>query len=138
MNNTLTKILLLLAAVAIIAGCGEGKKKEQKKQPVIYRGLYSFGPEAKTFKDYISGHEYWVIDSSAKLELSYSQLNFEKPYTPVYVEIEGSKIKSGKDAQDAGIDSTIIVKKLVKITKEIPPGVASKWSGRAKAESTKR
>jgi len=120
MKNTLTRISLLLAAVAIIAGCGEGKKKEQKKESVIYSGLYSFGPEAKTFKDAKSEHEYWVIDSSAKLELSYSQLNFEKPYTPVYVEIEGSKIKSGKDLQDADFDSTIVVKKLVKMLRIAP------------------
>lgn len=110
---------MLLLFAATIAGCNHSEKKGSKA--VIYRGLYSFGPEVKSFKDCESGQEYWAADSSAKLELSYSQLHFEKPYEPVYVEIEGNKIKSGQDSLGTDFDSIIVVKKLIKITKEIPP-----------------
>jgi copper homeostasis protein (lipoprotein) len=54
------------------------------------------------------------------LELKYSQLNFEKPYEPVYVEVEGVKIHSDKNGMGSGYDSTLVVKKLIKITREIP------------------
>ncbi len=50
---------------------------------VIYKGLYSFGPDLKSFKECNNGHEFWVADSSAQLELQYSQLGFEKPDVPV-------------------------------------------------------
>lgn len=74
------------------------------------------------FKECASGQEFWAVDSSAKLELGYSQMQFEKPYEPVYVEVEGQKIKSGKDGQGAEFDSTLVVKKLIKITRDIPKG----------------
>jgi copper homeostasis protein (lipoprotein) len=105
-----------------VCSCNNNKPKKEAKTParVVYHGLYSFGPEVKSFKDCGNGQEYWATDSSAKLELSYSQLNFEKPYEPVYVEIEGKKIKSGKDGMGSEFDSTIVVTKVIKITKEIP------------------
>lgn len=96
------------------------RKPAKAAKPVIYKGLYSFGPEIKSFKDCDSGHEFWVTDSSAMLELQYSQMNFEKPYEPVYVEVEGFKSKSGKEGMGSEYDSTLVVKKVVKITKEIP------------------
>lgn len=103
-----------------ISACKNKAKKVGA--PIIYKGLYSFGPEEKSFKDCKSGQEYWVADSSAQLELKYSQLSFEKPYEPVYIEVVGKKIRSVKDGAGAAYDSTLIVKKLIKITKEIPKG----------------
>jgi hypothetical protein len=38
----------------------------------------------------------------------------------VYVEVEGDKIRSDKDGLGSEFDSTLVVKKLIKITKEIP------------------
>lgn len=95
-------------------------KSHSGNSTIIYKGVYSFGPEVKSFKDCDNGQEFWVTDSSKQLELKYSQLNFEKPYVPVYVEIEGIKIHSGKEGLGAEFDSTLVVKKLIKITKEIP------------------
>lgn len=92
----------------------------KKAKRVVYKGVYSFGPEDKSFKDCETGGEFWVTDSSKQLELSYSQLSFEKPYVPVYVEVEGVKIRSGKEGMGSEYDSTLVVKKLVKITKTIP------------------
>ena len=110
------KYLLFVAAMGLYACSGNlGNDK-----PVIFKGVYSFGPEVKSFKDCDNGTEFWVTDSSRQLELKYSQLNFEKPYMPVYVEVEGVKVKSGKDGLGSEYDSTLVVKKLVKITKVIP------------------
>lgn len=110
-----TLLFLLLAVI-----CFSCNRKNKGRSDGTIKGLYSFGPEVKSFKDCDSGHEYWVADSSAKLELEYSNMNFEKPYEPVYVEVEGSKVKSGKDGMGSEFDSTLVVTRLVKITKEIP------------------
>ncbi|NCD69223.1 hypothetical protein [Mucilaginibacter agri] len=107
-----------LAVIVFICSCGN---KHNNGDNTVYKGLYSFGPDSKSFKDCDdNGHEFWVTDESAQLELKYSQMNIEKPYVPVYVEVEGVKVKSGKEGLGAELDSTLIVKKLIKITKEIP------------------
>lgn len=121
MKNGRYLVLFLFVSITSF-GCSHDKKKPAAG-PVIYRGLYSFGPEVKSFKNCDTGQEFWAVDSSAKLELGYSQLNFEKPYEPVYVEIEGQKIKSGPDGVSSEFDSTIVVKKLIKLSKEIPAGM---------------
>ena len=91
----------------------------------VYKGLYSYGPEVKKFENCDDTHEYWVIDSSARLEQQYSQMNFEKPYEPVYVEVEGEKVRSGGEGIGSDYDSTLVVKKLIKITKEIPQDICN-------------
>ncbi|MBW4888590.1 hypothetical protein KXQ82_02640 [Mucilaginibacter sp. HMF5004] len=119
------KLKYLLPALLITAvfGC---KHKDKPATPAVYKGLYSFGPEVKSFKDCETGSEFWATDSSATLELQYSQLNFAKPYEPVYVEVEGDKVKASKaDGLDAQYDSILVVKKLVKITKVIPPDMCN-------------
>ena len=116
MQLRLIKYLLLVLVITAYS-CNN---PEKKIKPVIYKGVYSFGPEIKSFKDCDNDKEFWVIDKSAQLELKYSQLNFEKPYEPVYVEVEGDKVLSGKDGMGSEYDSTLVVKKLIKITKEIP------------------
>ena len=106
----------------LIAGSLYACKEKPKKssRPVTYKGMYSFGPEGKSFKDCSQGREFWVVDSSAQLELQYSQLHLEQQYVPVYIEVVGEKILSPKDDISAVFDSTLVVKKLIRITKEIP------------------
>ena len=87
---------------------------------IKYRGVYSFDSQVRSFKDCDNGREFWVADSSKQLEAKYAQLNFEKPYEPVYVEVEGLKVKSGREGQGAEYDSTLVVKNIVRITKAIP------------------
>src|ERR1700710_1954520 len=116
MRFSVFKYLLPLIIMGLYACNGNAGKNK----PVIYKGVYSFGPEVKSFKDCDNGKEFWVTDKSEQLELKYSQLNFEKPYEPVYVEVEGVKIKSGAEGKGSEYDSTLIVRKLIKITKEIP------------------
>lgn len=114
------KLNLTLITVFILAlcSCGGGDKKNAS---AIYKGVYSFGPEEKSFKDCETGSELWVTDNSKELEEQYKKLNAEKSYEPVYVEIEANKVKATKaDALDPDYDSILVVKRLIKITKVIP------------------
>ena len=111
------KYLMLLVVVGL---CSCHSNSGKSTQYVVFKGVYSFGPEVKSFKDCDNGQEFWVTDESEQLELKYTQLKFEKPYEPVYVEVEGVKIHSGKDGLGSDYDSTLVVKRLIKITKEIP------------------
>lgn len=111
--------IVFTVVCSMLWGCSCNRKPDAKK-PAIIKGLYSFGPEIKSFQECGGEKEFWVTDSSARLELQYSQMNFEKPYLPVYVEVEGVKKPSDKDGLGAEFDSTLVVYKVIKITKEIP------------------
>ncbi|WP_133779216.1 hypothetical protein [Pedobacter nutrimenti] len=115
---TLLSIVLSLAVVA----CNRNTSEQKDSDVKVIKGLYSFGPEIKSFTDCEEGSEYWVADSAKTLELAYSNLNFEKPYEPVYIEVEGRIVKSDSLTVSADFDSTLVVTKLIKITKEIPDG----------------
>lgn len=105
------------ALISVICACNRGADTGKKE---VLKGLYSFGPDSRSLKDCDNGKEYWVTDKSDQLELQYSHLIIDKPYVPVYVEVEGSKIKSGKEGMGSEFDSTVVVTKVIKITKEIP------------------
>jgi len=114
-------VFVMLSGVAITA-CNRSDKEEAASNIKTVKGLYSFGPEMKSFTLCEDGREYWVADSVKNLELSYSNLNFEKPYEPVYVELEGYFAKSDTATVAADFDSTLVVTKVIKISKEIPDG----------------
>lgn len=115
-------ILLFFLFVVVISACNQKSGEEKKNNTKLIKGLYSFGPEIKSFTDCEEGREYWVADSAKTLELAYSNFNFEKPYEPVYIEVECHFIKSDSLIVSADFDSTMVVTKLLKITKEIPDG----------------
>jgi copper homeostasis protein (lipoprotein) len=112
------RIIFIGSVLAMFAvwGCNKHGQGENK----LYKGLYSFGLEVKSFKECSTGREYWVTDSSKKLELEYSNMNFEKPYEPVYVEVEAFIKRSDQEGIGAEFDSTMVVTKVQKITREIP------------------
>lgn len=113
----------VLGCVLFIVACTSNKKESAELGKVqIAKGLYSFGPEIKSFIDCEDGKEYWVADSAKTLELAYQNLGFEKPYMPVYIEVEHHYIKSDTLAASANYDSTMVVTKLLKISKQIPEG----------------
>ncbi len=117
--------LKYLLPILMVTGmfCCKNKPAKKTEHLVIFKGLYSFGPGEKTFRACGIDHEFWVADSSAQLELKYSQLiSFEKQCEPVYVEVEGKKVPSAKDGAQGAFDSTLIVKKVIKIVKGIPAG----------------
>ncbi|MGF7081181.1 hypothetical protein [Mucilaginibacter sp. UYCu711] len=107
----------LLIVTGMLA-CKHKADKKETRTPNVFKGLYSFEPGAKTFRPCGTQTDFWVADSCAQLELKYTQLiSFEKNGEQVYIEAEGKKIKSG-----AGVafDSTLVVTKLINITKDIP------------------
>lgn len=113
----------LMLAIGFLAACSNNKNAEHEKgKPITLKGLYSFGPEVKSFTDCDEGREYWVADSAKNLELEYTNLGFEKPYTPVYIEVEAQLVKSDTSTITGGYDSTMVVTKVLKISKEIPDG----------------
>lgn len=119
-------IIALFTVISVFAACTNNKKATAAKKPILLKGLYSFGPEVKSFTDCEDGSEYWVADSAKTLELAYNNLGFEKPYTPVYIEAECNLVKSDTSAFAAGgYDSTMVVTKLLKISKTIPDGPCS-------------
>ncbi|MEJ5994084.1 hypothetical protein WG904_06580 [Pedobacter sp. Du54] len=118
--------LFLFVLFLFGAACTNDKKETKEETRIlIAKGLYSFGPEVKTFTRCEDGKEYWVADSAKTLELAYHNLGFEKPYLPVYIEAEYHFIKSDTFAASAHYDSTMVVTKLLKISKEIPKGPCS-------------
>lgn len=122
MNLFRKPILLSAMLTVLILSCNRNPGQEEARTTRMIKGLYSNGPEIKSFTDCEEGREYWVADSAKTLELAYSNFNFEKPYEPVYIEIEGHLIKSDSLVVSADFDSTLVVTKLLKITKEIPEG----------------
>ncbi|WP_158798681.1 hypothetical protein [Pedobacter sp. L105] len=114
--------ILLFVLSVLFVSCQHKAGTSQKDNVKIIKGLYSYGPELKSFTDCEEGREYWVADSAKTLELAYSKFNFEKPYEPVYIEAECHIIKSDSLMVSSDFDSTLVVTKLIKITKEIPDG----------------
>jgi copper homeostasis protein (lipoprotein) len=123
----INKLLLPITLFAIIlTSCNNGDRSSDKNdEAIIAKGLYSFGPEVKSFTDCEEGREFWVVDSAKTLELAYNELGFEKPYTPVYVEVECRIVRSDTANVTGNYDSTMVVTNLLKISKEIPEGPCS-------------
>ncbi|RZJ89894.1 MAG: hypothetical protein EOO20_09735 [Chryseobacterium sp.] len=82
------------------------------------------GWDVKTFTDCKEGMEVWVTDKSDSLELRYANFNFERPYEPVYIEVEGTMVESGQELA-SDFDSTLIVHKVLTITNKIPAGACA-------------
>ncbi|TDO20031.1 hypothetical protein [Pedobacter duraquae] len=118
----LKNIAFLFVIAIAIAACDRKSGTAEHDTTRVIKGLYSFGPEVHSFTDCEEGREYWVADSAKTLELAYSNLHFEKPYEPVYIEVECHFIKSDSLKISADYDSTMVVTKLLKLTKEIPDG----------------
>jgi copper homeostasis protein (lipoprotein) len=121
---SVSRILLFFAVIfsTFFIACNGDDEKQNSGSKRVFKGLYSYGPEIKSFTDCDEGKEYWVADSAKSLELSYSNFNFERPYEPVYIEVECHVIKSDSLMVSADFDSTMVVTKVLKITKEIPDG----------------
>lgn len=118
--------MFAIAFVAFLYACSNNDNTNGSvKKPLLIKGLYSFGPEIKSFTDCEEGRGYWVADSAKTLELAYSNLGFEKPYMPVYIEVECHFVKSDTASMVGNYDSTMVVTKLIKISKEIPEGPCS-------------
>lgn len=122
------KNVFLLFALFLVVACTQNKAElahDGAANTHVFKGLYSYGPEIRTFVDCSSDINFWVVDSSKNLELSYSNFNFEKPYEPVYIEVEGYLTAVDTAVAQSDFDSTLVVTKLKLITKDIPDGPCS-------------
>ena len=122
MNIFKSQLFLIIAILIAVSACNRKPAEVKESSTRIMKGLYSYGPELKSFTECEEGNEYWVADSAKTLELAYNNLDFEKPYEPVYIEVECRTVKSDSLIMSADFDSTLVVTKLLKITKEIPDG----------------
>jgi copper homeostasis protein (lipoprotein) len=126
MNAYKKVTLLIVASIFVLSACNNEKSDKVKAKVAIAKGLYSYGPESRSFISCEDGREYWVADSAKTLELAYNNQGFEKPYTPVYIEVECKLLKSDTTTTTAGgYDSTMVVTKLIKISKAIPEGLCN-------------
>lgn len=125
MRSNQLYLIIFLISVILISCTSNNNPSETIEKVVTVKGLYSFGPEVKSFTNCEEAREYWVADSAKTLELAYNNLGFEKPYTPVYVEVECRIIKSDTSTITGNYDSTMVVTKLLKISKQIPEGPCS-------------
>jgi copper homeostasis protein (lipoprotein) len=114
-----------IAAVVCLFMCACNGNGKAAGTPVVYKGLYTAGPNVISFKDCDNGHEFWVADNSNSLQQQYNQLTLQKPYIPVYVEAEGKKIKSGREGMVREFDSTLIITKVLRVTKQIPQDICN-------------
>lgn len=122
MNIFKSPLFLIIAILVVVVACNPKPAEVKSNHSRVMKGLYSYGPELKSFTECEEGNEYWVADSAKTLELAYNNLGFEKPYEPVYIEVECHTIKSDSLSMSADFDSTMVVTRLLKITKEIPDG----------------
>lgn len=122
MMSKYKNVSLYLLLLFVVACSGNKKELKEENKVLIAKGLYSFGPEAKTFTRCEDGKEFWLADSAKTVELAYHNFGFEKPYLPVYLEVEYHYIKSDTLTASANYDSTMVVTKLLKMSKEIPKG----------------
>jgi len=122
MKHTKKITLLSIALALAVIACNRSPVEDESGEVKVIKGLYSYGPEIHAFTDCEEGREYWVADSAKTLELAYDNLNFEKPYVPVYIEVEGRVVKSDSTTVTANFDSTLVVTKVLKVTREIPDG----------------
>lgn len=116
------RFLIFFLGLTLVWACISHDKKEVQTKNKLMKGLYNFGPEMKYFADCDNDGEYWVTDSSNNLELEYQKMGFDKPYLPVYIEVEAHLKKSDSTAINGGYDSTMVVTKLIKMSKEAPDG----------------
>ncbi len=120
--NLFKQVLVSAALFSLAFAACNGDKKVETDNTKTVKGLYSFGSDMKSLTLCEDGREYWVADSVKELELAYSNLNFEKPYEPVYVELQGYFVKSDSAVAAVDYDSTLVVTKLIKLSKQIPDG----------------
>jgi copper homeostasis protein (lipoprotein) len=118
-------LVVLFIAIGFVACNRDHTANGANEKFITLKGLYSFGPEVKSFTQCEEGREFWVVDSANTLELAYANLGFEKPYVPVYIEVQAHLIKSDTTMNTGDYDSTMVVTKLLKITKDIPEGPCS-------------
>ena len=116
------KPLLLLVSVLALLGCAE-----PSKEPVSYKGVYTYGFEVSVFSPDKEAKEYWLYSENQSLEEVENMLtntiieaNGDNPYPSVRIEFYG--IDEGQPSINGGeipssYDALMNVSKVVNIEK---------------------
>ncbi len=125
--------ILLFIATIIIQSCSSPQKRVEtsdsttvtdstvtaiEKIPVVFKGLYTFGHEVRSFRDCSSPQKvYWVNDSIASLRDKYENTNRfpSYPYESVYAEVRG--YLSGKSSLGfaSEYENVLVVTEIIKV-----------------------
>jgi uncharacterized membrane protein len=84
----------------------------------LFKGLYTFGNEVRTFQDCSGGGKiYWVNDSMASLSQRYEDTNRfpSYPYESVYVEVKGYLSGKSQMGYASEYENVLIVTDIVKV-----------------------
>lgn len=77
-----------------------------------FRGLYIYGHEVRSFTPCNSDKEYWALDNTnGDIVAVYSRLT-HKPYSPIFVEVQGILSQAPLDGFGADYDETLTIQKL--------------------------
>lgn len=89
-----------------------------EKNPVVFKGLYTFGNEVRTFRDCRGGQAvYWVNDSLASLRDRYEKTNRfpSYPYESVYAEVKGYLSGKSNMGYASEYENVLVVTEVVKV-----------------------
>jgi uncharacterized membrane protein len=91
---------------------------EITKTPVVFKGLYTFGHEVRTFRD-CSGRQtvYWVNDSIASMREKYENTNRfpSYPYESVYAEVKGYLSGKSNLGYASEYENVLVVTEIIKV-----------------------
>ncbi|SKB65588.1 hypothetical protein [Daejeonella lutea] len=91
---------------------------EKTNSPIVFKGLYTFGNEVRTFRD-CSGNKtvYWVVDSSANLQARYEKTNRfpAYPYESVYAEVKGYLTGKSTMGYASEYENVLVVTDIIKV-----------------------
>ena len=95
-----------------------GNTTVPEQKPKTLSGKLTFGHEVRSFKPCGSDKTFWVSDKTGKLKKTYEELTVgEKPYTPIYAEIEFIDKGKASDGFPAEYESVYEAVKIFRTTK---------------------
>ncbi len=86
--------------------------------PILFKGLYIFGNEVRSFQDCSNtGKTYWVIDSAASLQERYEKTSRfpSYPYESVYVEVKGYLSGKSEMGYASEYENVLVVTEVLKV-----------------------
>ena len=93
----------------------EGNKTLPEQKSITLKGQLILGHEANTFKPCDNDKTFWVIDKTGKLKELYNKLTAgQKPYTPIFTEIEVMDKGRAKEGFPAEYESVYEVVNVLK------------------------
>ncbi len=90
----------------------------EKKTSVVFKGLYTFGNEVRTFRDCKGSQTvYWVNDSIGSLRAKYEKTNRfpSYPYESVYAEVKGYLAGKSSEGYASEYENVLVVTEVIKV-----------------------